>query len=168
MDSDARKHHAAALRSSAAQLVGTAVKIYAAADAIDPPAPSPDHSVRSICGACGTEYRGREYATGQRCESCDERGETGYLRRATTCRLHEEAYHESEPCTCTESDEPLTTKDGQLLGVTMDELAMSQAALDASAELMMGDDNDLMGMSFHEFPSVDIATTFSGRGRCGS
>jgi hypothetical protein len=218
MGSD-EKRAAEMLRAMAKRHLQQGADLIMRADELDPPAPV-DHAVRSICGTCGTEYRGREYATGQRCESCDERGETGYLRRviARTAggielptdddfRLPDEVKadevrplyplkpilsqcdhcgrttvlpgHDGRMCgdylkpgeychgtmrpyVRDHDDEPLTTTDGRSLGVSRNELAASQAALDEAAEHWMS--LDLAELSDRsDEDCLGIAATFAGR-----
>ena len=60
------------------------------------------------------------------------------------------------------SDEVLRTTDGRSLGVTRDQLAASQAALDEAAEHWMGLDlSELSDRSDDD--GLDIATTYRGR-----
>lgn len=158
---DATKRAASVLRAAARRHLQRGADLILQADELDPPKPV-DHAARSICGACGTEYRGREYGPGQRCEACDEAGQTGYLRRVkaeyhgicTTCA--KPVWGESHQC---RPDEVLVTTDGRSLGVTRDELAASQAGQDAEAEWLMGADLDALDALGLE---LDMASTYRG------
>lgn len=163
-----RSEHARSLRETAVRL------LEAAADIEDGPGRTIDttRATGCTCNVCGDHITGPRWV-GDPCEAtvagvpCRGRYHLDPEPRYTDCERHlapPNPVHldPSKPCTC---HEPVRLSDGRTLPVTVDALAMSQAAMDAAADEFLAADDDMDSLDRLAL-ELDIASTYRG-GRAG-